>query len=93
MTPEGVIQAYLVKQVKAAGGKQRKLRWIGRRSAPDQLVWIRAPGALVEVKRPGKDATDAQAREHERLRADGWIVHVINSKEGVDRLILDLRTQ
>lgn len=93
MTPEGVVQAYLVKRVKAEGGKTRKVRWIGRRSAPDQLVWFTAPGAWVEVKRPGKDATEAQKREHKKLREDGWRVFVIDSKEGVEQLISFLRTR
>jgi hypothetical protein len=40
---------------------------------------------LVELKRPGKDAEDHQAREHERLRAGGFLVLVIDSLEAVDR--------
>lgn len=40
---------------------------------------------LVELKRPGKEAEDHQAREHVRLRAAGFVVLVIDSLEAVDR--------
>jgi hypothetical protein len=37
-----------------------------------------------ELKAPGKKPTDGQLREHERLRALGFVVRVIDTKEGVD---------
>jgi hypothetical protein len=40
---------------------------------------------LVELKRPGKDAEEHQAREHERLRAAGFLVLVIDTLELIDR--------
>ena len=40
---------------------------------------------LVELKRPGKDAEDHQAREHARLRAAGFVVLVIDSLEALDK--------
>jgi hypothetical protein len=40
---------------------------------------------LVELKRPGKDAEDHQAREHERLRAAGFLVLVIDTLELIDK--------
>lgn len=36
------IEAYLVKSVKALGGEVRKVRWLGRRGAPDRLVMLPA---------------------------------------------------
>lgn len=39
---------------------------------------------LVELKRPGKDAEEHQAREHERLRAAGFLVLVVDSLELID---------
>ena len=42
---ESEIEKYLVKQVKAAGGEVRKVKWIGRRGAPDRLAMLPArPG-------------------------------------------------
>lgn len=94
-TPEGKVRNYLKKAVKKAGGEHRKLRWIGRRNAPDEFIFwdVGAKGpvlpihAFVECKAPGEIATPAQAREHERLRAGGFRVEVVDSEESIDRLI------
>ena len=53
---ESVIEAYLKKCIKAAGGEVRKLRWIGRRGAPDRFVMLKGVSCFVELKRPGEDA-------------------------------------
>jgi len=37
---ESVIEKYLVEQVKAIGGEVRKVKWIGRRGAPDRLAML-----------------------------------------------------
>jgi hypothetical protein len=37
---ESDIERYLVKRVKALGGEVRKVKWIGRRGAPDRLVMM-----------------------------------------------------
>ena len=34
------IEKYLVERVKALGGEVRKVKWIGRRGAPDRLVML-----------------------------------------------------
>jgi hypothetical protein len=34
------IEDYLVKRVNAMGGEVRKVKWIGRRGAPDRLVML-----------------------------------------------------
>ena len=78
------IEAYLVKQVKAAGGEIRKVKWIGRRGAPDRRVMMPGRCCWVELKRPGLDATDNQAREHARMRSQGETVLVIDSAIAVD---------
>lgn len=39
---------------------------------------------FVETKRPGKDATAAQAREHERLRAAGCVVVMVRNLAELD---------
>lgn len=91
MTPEGKIEAYLRRRVLETGGRIRKLSWIGRRGAPDRLIWWRGPWgpllAFVELKAPGKKATPQQAREHDRLRADGFTVLVVDSLEGAEAFI------
>jgi hypothetical protein len=39
-TRESQIETRLVQRVKAAGGEVRKVKWIGRNSAPDRLVML-----------------------------------------------------
>lgn len=99
---ESDIEEYLVKRVKELGGEVRKVKWIGRRGAPDRLVMLpftekenRKPGepyALpqtlwVELKAPGEKAKPHQAREHERMRRMGQQVEVVDSIERVDEVL------
>jgi len=82
---EKTIEALLVKRVKERGGIAYKFTSPQRRSVPDRLVIL--PGGVfefVELKAPGKKPTPMQSREHERLRALGCVVRVIDSKEGVE---------
>jgi len=107
---EPQIEKYLVEQVKAMGGEVRKVKWIGRKKAPDRVLffpsYVSADSRIaihhvpiwVEVKRPGKKAkfpADAhergQHREHERMRGMGQQVEVIDSFDGVDRLLQEMR--
>lgn len=97
MTRESEIESYLVERVKALGGEVRKVRWIGRRGAPDRIVMLPswgpylpnpAKGAIwVELKAPGEKAKPHQAREHERMRAMGQRVVIVDSFEGVDEVL------
>jgi len=92
---ESQIEKYLVAQVKALGGECRKVRWIARANAPDRFVMFPAWRTLypvwVELKAPGKKPTSGQLREHERMRGMGQRVEVIDSFEGVDKLIGEMR--
>jgi hypothetical protein len=91
------IEDYLVKRVNAMGGEVRKVKWIGRRGAPDRLVMfppkltINGVGVpistWVELKAPGEKPKPHQAREHERMRAMGQRVEVIDSLAGVEELL------
>lgn len=86
---ESDIEGYLVQRVKELRGEIRKVKWIGRNAAPDRFVMLptRQPNFWAELKAPGKDATPAQAREHERMRALDEIVYVLNSYEAVDKAL------
>ena len=82
---ESLIEKHLIAEVKKAGGIAFKFVSPGRRSVPDRIVLL--PGGrlvFVECKAPGKPRTD-QLREHERLRALGFTVVVLDSKnlEGI----------
>ncbi|MBU4684719.1 VRR-NUC domain-containing protein [Cedecea davisae] len=83
---ESLIEKHLVAEVKKAGGVAFKFVSPGRRSVPDRIVLL--PGGrlvFVECKAPGKPPRDDQLREHERLRALGFTVVVLDSKnmEGI----------
>lgn len=79
------IEAALVRRVKSLGGTCEKFTSPGRRSVPDRLITL--PGGRVifaECKAPGKKPTELQAKDHERRRALGCEVYVIDSLEDVD---------
>ena len=100
---ESDIENHLVERVKELGGEVRKVKWIGRRGAPDRLVMLPAKWVLcddganradwrkatvwVELKAPGEKPKPHQAREHARMRKMGQRVEVIDSIEGVEELL------
>jgi hypothetical protein len=96
---ESVIEKHLVKRVKELGGEVRKVRFLDRRGAPDRLVMLPKrmqvctccfdpPQTIwVELKATGEVPEPHQEREHQRLRAMGQRVEVIDSIEGVERLL------
>lgn len=84
---ESKIEAHLVQQVKALGGEVRKVKWIGRNSAPDRLVMINGNSFWAELKAPGEKPTPAQSREHERMRRMGQRIEVIDSIEQIENLL------
>ncbi len=96
---ESQIEQHLVKRVKELGGEVRKVQWVGRRGAPDRLVMTPMRETMdgrmdrpartiwVELKAPGEKVKPHQKREHERMRAMGQRVVVIDSIEGVEGLL------
>lgn len=86
---ESVIEKYLVDKVTALKGEIRKVKWIGRRGAPDRLAWI--PGwvfpKMPELKAPGKLLQPHQKREHKRLKKMGVVCAKLDSFEDVDRFL------
>lgn len=85
------IEAYLRNKVKAAGGWAPKWTSPGNSGVPDRIVIL--PGGrivMVELKAPGKKPTALQLVQHDRLRALGCDVRVVDSREGVDDLIREL---
>jgi hypothetical protein len=94
--PERDIRKALKKRVEEYGGEIRAVSWLGRRNAPDvlclfsldwnpvQLTRLRCTHPFVETKAPGGKPTDAQIREHKRMRAAGCDVLVISTIEQLD---------
>ena len=81
------VELALVKRVKEMGGIAFKFVSPSRRSVPDRLCLF--PGGrvvFVECKAPGKRPTVAQVKEHERLKALGFAVLVVDGVENVKQL-------
>ncbi len=100
-TPEGIIQAYGMTELKKRGCLVRKIVYEMRRGCPDHLVLvpelpfrsiILAPRVIFIEYKPTEDTQpeEHQLREHARMRAVGADVRVIGSKEQVDSLIKEL---
>lgn len=96
---ESLIEQYLITRVAYYRGEIRKVKWIGRRSAPDRLVMlpevdtcgpaghIPARQVWIELKATDEKATPAQAREHAVMRKFGLQVEVVDSLERVDEVL------
>lgn len=94
---EGDIRKALKARVESYGGEVRAVAWIGRKHAPDVLALLPIGAEYegyvahgvggnywIETKRPSKSATEAQAREHERMRAAGCTVLVVTCEAELD---------
>ncbi len=87
MTRESEIEKYLVKRVKANGGEARKVKWIGRKGAPDRRVMLPHCCVWVELKATRKPLAAHQRREHKRMAECNERVLVMDSMEAVDNFI------
>ena len=88
---ESEVEAYLVKRVKELGGEIRKVKWVGRRGAPDRFVMVYGLHFFVELKAPGEKPRPEQVREIELLKTRGVGVYVLDSIDTVERLLDTMR--
>lgn len=86
MIRERDVEAYFVRKVKEFGGEVRKVKWLGRRGAPDRVVFLNGT-YWVELKAPGEKPRPEQLREHGRMGTHGAWVYVLDSFESVDNFI------
>lgn len=84
---EGEVRKALKERVEQHGGEVRAAAWLGRSHCPDVFVMLPGRCVWVETKRPKKDATEGQAREHVRMRKAGADVRVITTLEQVDAFL------
>lgn len=87
-----LVEKYLIRRVGETGGMIRKVKWPEHRGAPDRLCgWpVTRRSAYVECKRPSGMLEPHQLREHNRLRAIGIDVRVIDTREKVDAFVEEM---
>ena len=88
---EKVLEAELRERCKTLGWMCIKLTSQYQRGLPDRLILM--PGGrvcFVEIKTTGKKPTALQRVTHERLRALGYRVEVVDTTESLDNLIVEL---
>ena len=88
---EKALEAELRERCKALGWMCIKLTSQYQRGLPDRLILM--PGGRVcfaEIKTTGKKPTALQRVTHERLRALGYRVEVVDTTSSLDNLIVDL---
>jgi hypothetical protein len=87
---EANIEADVIGYALLRGFERRKVRWLGRRGAPDSLFLDLAGQAfpfLIEFKRKGKKPRPDQLRENVRLRKARFNVYVCDNLEDGKRII------
>lgn len=89
MTPEQKVEKYLHRRVKELGGEYRRLKYLGRRGATDDLILLprERRHLVVECKRADESAEAHQSREHVCLRDAGFEVHVVSTPAEIDAIL------
>lgn len=84
---ESPIEQFADDLAKELGYIVRKVRWIGRRSAPDKLYSsVKTGPFFVEFKKTGAKPNPTQEREIQRMRDCGITVYTIDSIRGAREL-------
>lgn len=81
---ESAVRQHLHARVKELGGEHRAAAWLGRSHCPDDFIMLPGRHLYVESKRPGAAARAGQLREHERMRAAGCEVLLLDTIEKID---------
>lgn len=88
---EKLNEEHFNKRVKETRGITRKVKWVGRRGAPDRLTGWPHLGthSYVELKEADQPwgLQDHQAREHQLMRTCGMPVVVLSTVDEIDKWI------
>ena len=91
MAEEARLERKLCREVIKRGGMADKFLSPGKTGVPDRILFL--PGGrvvLVEMKAPGMKPRPLQLRRHMEYRGVGVPVYVVDSDEGITRLIEEL---
>lgn len=72
---ESSMEEWVCGEAEKAGWLQRKLKWIGRRNAPDRLFIKDGRVVFIEFKRTGEKPRSTQKTEIDRVREAGGEAH------------------
>lgn len=84
---EKYIEQKLKKAVEEAGGLCIKLQSGTFSSLPDRMLLLNGYTIFVEVKTTGKKPTKLQTHTHDQLRAQGFMVYVLDRLEYIPHII------
>lgn len=90
---ESPIERYLVAQVKKIGGKAIKMLPTYENGMPDRQVLYEGRSVFVELKATGKKPRALQVAFSKELAKVGFEVVVIDSKQGVDAFVSELKNE
>jgi hypothetical protein len=90
---ENVTEQKVVDYAASRGCLFLKLNVIGRRGWPDRLFIFRGRTFFIEFKRAGEKLTKLQEIVHERIRAHGAEVYVVDSWSGGISLVYRITSE
>ena len=86
------VEQALVQAVKKVGGMCPKFVSPGTNGMPDRIALL--PGGrmgFIEVKAPKKKPRPLQVRQHQRLKALGFLVFVLDDPEKIEEILAEIR--
>lgn len=88
---ESTIEKYLKDELQKAGGVCWKWNSSSLNGVPDRICMLNSNVVFVELKRPGGKPRDDQKDVHKRMALRGIGVLVVDTKEGVDILVKEMK--
>lgn len=88
---EAVVQKKVVSYARSLGFGAEKFSSPAKRSVPDYLFTAGIFHFFIEFKAPGKEATEAQAKDHNKRRDRGELVFVCDDIEEGKLLVRKMR--
>ena len=90
---ENKVEKYLDAEVTKLGGLTRKWVCPGHDGVPDRIVILHGRVVFVEVKTVEGRLSNAQVREHARLKGVEALVVTVSGSAEVDKLVKKLNTR